>query len=259
MVQVKMLPTPEQATALEATPRMVNLAANHASKVAFERNARRHYDLRKLTYGTVREEFGLAAQASQHAIKKVADAYTALKGNLRAGNLGPEGSPRRARAESKPITFRPDSAHPYDDRRLTWNHDAHTVSIWTTAGRLRNVAFTGFADQLKVLTAHRKGESDLVHRDGMWFLYATCDLPDVPIADPTTFVGVDLGIAAIATTSDGTLYAGKAHNAMRHRHRELRGRLQAKNTKSANDSSNGAPAKRPASPPTPTTSSANAS
>ncbi|WP_308805703.1 transposase [Acrocarpospora corrugata] len=230
---MKLLPTPEQAAALQATLRMVNQAANHVSKVAFERNTRRHYDLRKLTYANVREEFALAAQAAQHAIKKVADAYTSLRSNIRAGNLGPEGSPRRAKAESKPITFGPDAAKPYDDRCLSWNHDARTLSIWTTAGRLRNMAFTGSPDQLKMLTAHRKGESDLIHRDGMWFLYATCDLPDVQVLDPVGFVCVDLGIANFATTSDGTLYAGKTLNAVRHRHRELRRRLQARNTKSA--------------------------
>ncbi len=230
---MRLLPTPEQATALEATLHAANEAANAVSKLAFERNVHRHYDLRKLTYGTVRDEFGLAAQAAQHAIKKVVDAYTTLKGNIRAGNLGPQGSPRRVKAETKPITFRPDAAQPFDDRCLSWQLDARTVSIWTTAGRLKNVAFTGSAEQLKMLTEHRRGESDLIHRDGMWFLYATCEVPEEEIFDPHGFLGVDLGIANIATLSDGTVFAGKGLNAVRHRHRELRRRLQAKNTKSA--------------------------
>ncbi|WP_369408687.1 RNA-guided endonuclease InsQ/TnpB family protein [Herbidospora daliensis] len=84
-----------------------------------------------------------------------------------------------------------------------------------------------------MLSEHRKGESDLIHRDGMWFLHATCDLPDVEVVNPVAFVGVDLGIANIATTSDGVLYVGKTLRAVRHRHRELRRRLQTKKTKSA--------------------------
>ncbi|MBB4943029.1 IS605 OrfB family transposase [Streptosporangium album] len=44
---------------------------------------------------------------------------------------------------------------------------------------------------------------------------------------------MDLGIANIATTSDGAHHSGKGLNAVRHRHRELRRRLQAKATKSA--------------------------
>ncbi|WP_205302088.1 hypothetical protein [Nonomuraea montanisoli] len=119
--------------------------------------------------------FGLAAQAAQHVIKKVCDAYRTLHANLAAGNLGKPGSARRVKAESKPISFRPGAAQPYDDRCLSWQHTDRTVSIWTTAGRLRGVAFTGSARQLALLVKHRKGESDLVRRDGMWFLHATVE------------------------------------------------------------------------------------
>ncbi|MBN6058261.1 transposase, partial [Nonomuraea sp. RK-328] len=107
------------------------------------------------------------------------------------------------------------------------------VSIWTTAGRLRGIAFTGSAQQLALLAEHRKGESDLVWREGMWFLHATVEVPDVPVNAPDGFVGVDLGVANLATTSTGVRHSGKGLNAVRHRHRELRRRLQAKATKSA--------------------------
>ncbi|MEV4475674.1 transposase [Nonomuraea sp. NPDC049504] len=107
------------------------------------------------------------------------------------------------------------------------------MSIWTTAGRLKGVAFTGSARQLALLAAHRRGESDLVCRDGMWFLHATVEVAEQPLSEPDGFVGVDLGIANIATTSDGVRHCGKALNAVRHRHRRLRRRLQARRTKSA--------------------------
>ncbi|WP_285709347.1 transposase, partial [Microtetraspora sp. NBRC 16547] len=232
VVQVRLQPTAEQAAALEATLRACNDAANFASVTAFTTGDRREYALRKHTYREVKAR-GLGAQAAQHVIKKVADAYTTLKANIRAGNLGPEGSRRRARAASKPIVFRAGAAQPFDDRCLSWQIDARTVSIWTTTGRLKNVAFTGSADQFKMLALYRKGESDLVCRDGMWFLYATCEIPDVPVTEPDGFIGVDLGIANIATTSDGARHCGKGLNAVRHRNRELRRRLQAKATRSA--------------------------
>ncbi|MCG5214174.1 RNA-guided endonuclease TnpB family protein [Streptosporangium sp. KLBMP 9127] len=238
VVQVKLLPTPEQAAALEATLRECNQAADLVARTAFTTGIIREYDLRKQTYTALKER-GLGAQAAQHVIKKVAAACTTLKANLRAGNLGPPTSPRRIRAMSKPITFRPHAAQPYDDRCLSWQLQAGTVSIWTTAGRLRGVAFTCSDRQLAMLSAHRRGESDLLVRDGRWFLIATCDLPDVPVADPDGFLGVDLGIANIATTAtatatgEGTRHTGRGLNAVRHRNRELRRRLQAKNTKSA--------------------------
>ncbi|WP_327106385.1 RNA-guided endonuclease InsQ/TnpB family protein [Nonomuraea glycinis] len=249
---MRLLPTPEQAAALEATLRAVNRAANEVSEIAFARKIHAGRDLRRVVYGQVRAAFGLGSQPAQHTIKKVADAYTALRANLRNGTYGPANSPRRLKAESKPISFRPLAAQPFDDRCLSWDHDAQTISIWTSSGRAKNVAFTGSAGQLARLREHRRGESDLLSRDGMWFLLATIEIPDPPLREPAGFLGVDLGIANIATTCPATppaaaatatpaagaglgaaRYSGAKLNAVRHRHRELRRRLQAKATKSA--------------------------
>ncbi len=232
-MQVKLLPTPEQAAALEGTVRAANAAADLVSRIAFRQRCFRAYDLRRHTYQQIKADFGLAAQAAQHVIKKVCDAYRTLHASLAAGRLGKPGSARRVKAAGKPISFRPLAAQPYDDRCLSWDHDRRTVSIWTVAGRMKDLAFTGSLEQLTLLAAHRRGESDLVCRDGMWFLHATVEVPDVPTAAPEGFLGVDLGIANIATTSDGVRHSGKALAAVRHRNRELRRRLQAKNTKSA--------------------------
>jgi IS605 OrfB family transposase len=67
----------------------------------------------------------------------------------------------------------------------------------------------------------------------MWFLYACCDIPEKQLIDPAGFLGVDLGIVNIATTSAGTVHAGKGLNRVRHRNQRLRQKLQAKRTKSA--------------------------
>ncbi|GAA3585669.1 hypothetical protein GCM10022419_079610 [Nonomuraea rosea] len=101
-VQVKLLPTPKQAAALQATLRAVNAAACQVSRQA-------HH----------------------------------LHASIRAGILGRVGSARRVRAESTPITFRADAAQPFDDRCLSWQIDARTVSIWSVAGAARNIAARG--------------------------------------------------------------------------------------------------------------------
>jgi IS605 OrfB family transposase len=129
--------------------------------------------------------------------------------------------------------FRPDAAQPYDDRSLSWQLGCRTVSIWTTAGRMTGVPFTCPDAQFGRLAAYRRGESDLVLRDGKWYLYATCEGPEPQVADPGGFVGVDLGIANIAVTSDRTRHAGKHLNRVRHRNQALRRKLQAKGTRSA--------------------------
>lgn len=233
VVQVKLMPDAVQAPAIGATLRTVNDRATWVSGVAFAHGVPREYELRKHTYAELKAS-GLGAQAAQHTIKKVRDAYTTLEANIRAGNLGKPGSKRRVKAASKPITFRPDAAHPYDDRCLSWQYDAQTVSIWSTAGRLKDVRFACSPDALKTLREYRKGESDLMERDGVFYLIAVCEVPAASVNEnPSGFIGVDLGIVNIATTSAGYRAAGRGLNRHRKRQLELRRKLQAKGTRSA--------------------------
>ncbi|PBD02149.1 IS605 OrfB family transposase [Streptomyces sp. Ag82_O1-15] len=232
VTQVKLMPEAEQAAALRSTLRTANDLACWVSEVAFAHGVPREYELRRHTYPRLKAE-GLGAQAAQHTIKKVRDAYATLKANIRAGNLGKEGSKRHRKAESKPIAFRPEAAQPYDDRCLSWQYDQQTVSIWTTAGRIKNVRFVCSADALKTLRECRKGESDLIERDGSFYLAATCEVPEAEQYEPDGFIGVDLGIVNIATTSTGYQAAGRGLNRYRKRQRALRAKLQKKRTKSA--------------------------
>jgi IS605 OrfB family transposase len=234
VVQVKLLPTPVQAAALGATLHACNEAASWVAEVAFEHGKFKNFALRKHTYEQVKDRWRLGAQAAQHVIKKTCDAYTTLKANLRAGNLGRPGSKRYRRATEKPLAFRPQGAQPYDDRMLSWQIADRTVSIWTTGGRMKQVAFTASPEHLATLALYRKGESDLLERDGMWFLLATCEVPEAGLnTDPVDFLGIDLGIVNIATTSDGQIMAGRELNRGRLRERGLRAKLQKKNTPSA--------------------------
>lgn len=233
VAQVKVCPSSTyDADALAATLRACNRAANAASEVAFARGLKRRNELQDAVYHRIKTDFDLGAQAAVRTVKKVCDAYATLKGDLKAGNLGPEGSKRRARVESKPIVFREDAAQPFDDRVLSWNLDARTVSIWTVAGRLKGIPFVCSPETLQLL-ASRKGESDLVMRDGMFFLIATIEVDEPEVFEPDGFLGVDLGIVNIATSSDGRILAGRRLNRYRKRQRDLRAKLQKKNTKAA--------------------------
>ena len=78
------------------------------------------------------------------------------------------------------------------------------------------------------------GETDLIYRDGKWFLHATIEAPEAPLTEPTNgFVGVDMGIVNIATTSTGKKASGTRLNRYRKRQSRLPKRLQAKKTSSA--------------------------
>lgn len=204
-MQVKLLPSPEVAAALAATLAVCNRAADAVSVVAYEAGTRSRNGLQKLVYARLKAEFGLAAQPAVRTVKKVVDAYATLRANIRAGNLGPAGSQRRGRAESRPVGFRSDAAQPYDDRILSWQHDARTVSIWTLAGRIKT------------------------------FLIATCEIPEAPLnTNPVDWIGVDRGIVNLATTSDGDNYQGRRLGRYRRWHARKRAELQGKRTRSAN-------------------------
>ncbi len=192
----------------------------------------RNYDLRQHTYQQLRAA-GVGSQAAQHVIKRVCDAYRTRRSNLNNGNYGKKGSARRERIESTPITFRPDSGHPYDQRNLSFAPDVRTISLWTFQGRLKDVPFTGSPDQIKALAGHKRGEADLLRRDGVWFLAVTVEVPDAPEIEPEGFLGVDPGIVNIATTSDGQVMAGRKINRYRRRQQRLRQKLQSKGTRSA--------------------------
>jgi len=77
------------------------------------------------------------------------------------------------------------------------------------------------------------GESDLCYINGEFYLFATCNVDEPKPDDVEEFIGVDLGIANIAATSDGKQFAGDRVNSVRKRRRRQRKRLQKKGTKSA--------------------------
>ncbi|MEU6373972.1 transposase [Streptomyces sp. NPDC046909] len=233
VVQVKLLPTPEQSLALEATLRACNRAADYVSQVSFDERLKDRNSLQRAVYADVKAAFGLSAQPVVRVVKKVVDAYATLRGNLKAGNLGAPGSKRYRKATSSPITFRPEAGQPFDDRCLSWQMDARTVSIWTVSGRMKHLRFVGAPDHLKTLAEYRQGETDLVRRGRKWFLVATCEVPTPDVFEPVGFIGVDRGVVNLATTSDGANYQGRRLARYRRWQAHKRAELQAKNTRSA--------------------------
>lgn len=237
-VQVRLLPTPAQAAALASTLRVCNSAASWLSQWMHTARVFRKFDVQRSCYGELRDRFGLAAQPAIRVIGKTVDSYTALRGNLTAGNYGCPGSDRRRKVESNPISFRPEAAQPFDARCLSWQLGETgregTVSIWSTAGRLRNVRIVGHPGHLALLRSRRIGESDLIFRDGTWLLHAVVNSAEVPRREPANgFLGIDMGIVNLATTSDGDRMSGARLNRYRRRQQRLRRRLLAKKTSSA--------------------------
>jgi IS605 OrfB family transposase len=208
-VALKLLPSPEQAAVLETTLACANDAANVLSAIAWDQQTFAQFALHRLAYARVRAESNLTAQMVVRLISKVADAYKLDRKRRRV--------------------FRRLGSVAYDDRILRYHTD--DVSIWTVGGRQR-IRFV-CSERQRALLASRQGESDLVLRDGAWYLYATINVIEPPESEVVDYLGVDLGLVNLAVDSDGTVYAGGQVSGLRRRHRRLRRTLQAKRTNSA--------------------------
>ena len=203
-LQTQLLPTSEQAALLEATMRAFNEAANWLAGEAFNRKTANKILLQKLYYSTLRERFGLSAQMAVRCIAQVCEAYK--------------------RDKTKRPHFRPFASVPYDQRLMSFK-GIDRVSLLTLSGRILVPMVMGKYQKERFTNA--KGQCDLVRRkDGKWFLLVTVDLPDGTKPPTTDFIGVDLGVANLATDSDGQRYSGNAVEAVRVRQHALRRSLQ---------------------------------
>ena len=209
-MQVKLLPSPEQSSALLATMERFNAACDALAAVAFKHRCANKVELQKLAYADIRRDFGLSAQMTVRAIAKVCEVYK--------------------RDKSIQPKFRPHGAIVYDQRILSWK-GPDRVSILTLAGRTVMPWVAG--EYQKARLNRVRGQADLIYRDGQFYLYVVVDIGDVPPGDPSDYLGVDLGIANLATDSDGERFSGAHVCNLRERHHRLRRRLQKKGTKSA--------------------------
>jgi len=186
-----------------------NAAATWISSVAWREQTFGRYDLQKMTYHAVRADFGLTAQVVVRLLAKVADAYKLDR--------------------NRPRSFRPRGSIAYDARILRYG--SACVSIWTVDGRQAIPFVCG--ERQRALLAGQQGESDLVYRDGQWYLLATVVVEEPPQQEAGDWLGIDLGVVNIAVDSDSVVYSGGSINGMRHRNDRLRKKLQGKRTQSA--------------------------
>jgi IS605 OrfB family transposase len=209
-IQMQLLPTAEQSALLRTTMERYNEAATFAAKAGFEAKVFAQPSIHKLAYREIRERFGLSAQMAVRAIGKAVECFKRDK-------------------QVCPV-FKPLGAVTYDERIMGFK-GLDRVSLWTLSGR-QLIALV-YGEYQRERFDRIKGQCDLVLKKGKFFLFATVDLPENPPVEVTDFLGVDLGIAKIATDSDGKAYSGKPVEAVRKKHNLQRKRLGKRNTKGA--------------------------
>jgi putative transposase len=211
IVAVKLTPTPEQARDLLYTLERANDAANYISEYAWKEQTFGQWALHGALYFDVRERFALPAQIAVRAIAKVADAYKLDRKTRRV--------------------FKPHGSIAFDDRVLHWYVSKRQVSITTVRGR-QHIPFLCDNRALDMLSS-QQGESDLVYRNGNYFLFSTVNREELPPGEPMGWLGVDLGIVNLLTDSEGTIYSGEAVELNRRVHAHRCRNLQHKGTRSA--------------------------
>jgi IS605 OrfB family transposase len=210
-VTVKLSTPSAQHAALVQTLRTCNAACDDISATAFATGTFRQYDLHGLVYHPVKAQTNLNANHVVRAIAKVAHAYQ-LDTRVQR-------------------TFAPLGAIELDKDLLTWKVDVQTVSLNSVAGRL-HLPFLCSVEQ-KALLQGKKGQTDLLLRDGAFYLSCAVTVAEAEPFTPEGVIGIDLGIVNVATDSEGNQYTGEAVKRVRKRYRRLRQELQAKKTRSA--------------------------
>jgi IS605 OrfB family transposase len=208
-IVLKLRPTPEQATEMDATLSAFAEACDYIADIARRIHSTNKVLVQKECYKDVRERFGLSANLT---IRAIARACAALK------------VPEKAHSAFKPTSV------DYDARIFSFREWDWTVSLMLLFSRSRIETAPG-ERQKRSLRGAKPTSAFLVKRDGRYFLHIQIDgeVPD-PI-DPDDFLGVDLGIADIATDSDGETHSGADVDKVRKKHNLQRKRLGKKNTK----------------------------
>ena len=210
ILQVKLQPSSEQKTTLLATIERFNAACNYISAIAFEQKCFSKFTLHKIAYYDVKEKFNLSAQVVVRAIGKAIDSY---KLNKKVQHY-----------------FCKHGAMVYDQRIMSFK-GVNKVSLWTLEGC--QLIPMVYGEYQKARWHQRKGQADLVYKDNKLYLLISVETEKQQPIEPDGFLGVDLGISEIASTSDGDSFSGKQIDICRERFQTLRTNLQKCGSKSA--------------------------
>jgi len=166
--------------------------------------------LQKAIYYELREKFSLPAQFAIRAISRVADSYKTDK-----------------KAQHK---FKKTSSVEYDQRILNWKK-LDTISILSLDGRL--IIPIVFGQYAKLNERVIRNSAKLIYKNKEFYLQAVVEVPEAQLVSAQDFLGVDLGIVNLATTSEGQIFSGLQVDTVRERYTVLKANLQANGSKSA--------------------------
>jgi len=218
-IRLPLFPTPEQAAALAETTRQFTAVFNAACICGWENRVHNAIRLHYLVYHPLRAQY--PALASDLHIQARARAAQTVRSAFALAKKGRKVSAPRSR--SCPPRY---NLHTF---KLDWA--AGLVRLSSVSGRMtvpfRVPEYAGRYVGCKTRTA------DLVERDGRFWLHVSLDVPAPQTTLVNAVVGVDLGIAQSAVTSDARFLGEGSWRNTEDRYFRVRRALQKRGTKSA--------------------------
>jgi len=224
-IRIKLDPAPTQAAALAETSCQFTAVFNAVCAYGWQQGEKNGIELHRALYYPLKADY--PALVSDLHIQARVKAAEALKSAMALRR-------KYAREQIERKVSQPHSAacpprynlHTY---RINW--DSRTVRLSTTAGRL-TIRFTlpAYAQRYAGCPTET---AELIQRDGGWWLHVVVSAPAPQIAPTEQVVGVDLGLARPAVTSQNHFLGKKVWKAREGRLFHLKRALQKKGSRSA--------------------------
>ena len=209
-VSIKLLATQDQKEKLLRSMYQFNAACDWVSAYCFEQKLFNKFKVQKVIYHELREKFSLSSHFAIRVISRVCNSYKTDK-----------------KVQHK---FRKNSSVEYDSHLLNWKK-LDEISISSIEGRLFiPIVFGQYA---KLTERVIRNSAKLIYKNRQFYLQASVEVPEEQPQETKAFLGVDMGIVNLATTSNALNFSGQQVDATRTRYVALRSRLQHTNTKSA--------------------------
>jgi IS605 OrfB family transposase len=218
-IRLRLTPSPAQALALTETRRLFTAAFNQFVRLGWDAGVSHATKLHYLAYYPVRSSLptlnsNLINTARAKAAEAIKSAF-ALRAQQRKVSM--------PQSDACPPRY---NVHTY---RMDWA--SQTVRLSLVAGR-QTIRFD-VPDYHAHYAGYPVDTADLINRGGVWWLHVVVTVP-APAVEPTDeVVGVDLGVAQPAVTSNNRFLGKPAWKAVEGRLFYLKRQLQRKGSKSA--------------------------
>ena len=216
-VSCKLQVTPEQLAKIDELLQAFADACEYTNRTV-KPSLLNEQAMQSLVYNDVRAKFGLSAQLSIHAVRRVAS------------------NRKTAKQKDKPVRkFAPTSAN-YDDRVFSFREQDWTVSLRLLGGRQRFKLAIGNYQRGLLKGQSPKTATLLKRLNGTYYINIQLEsYPELP-QETNKALGIDLGRIDIAVSSLGDKYSGKQIIEIRDHYANLRSNLQQKAAKGTRSS-----------------------